>query len=88
MIDARDYKTHEEIADAMQLEGCFSELEYLDKKLANLEVSFEFYKSQHERAIAEIKSRKLELENNIHQYYKKLWLNSKRNSLNDEKEHR
>jgi len=77
VIDARDYKTHEELADAMQLEHDISELDYLDKKLAKLEVSFEFYKHQYERAIEEIKSRKLELQNNIDEYYKKLRIDRK-----------
>ena len=72
MIDARDYKTHEEIADAMQLEQAMSELEYLTKKLAELKLSFEFYKSQLEHVIVEIESRKIELQNNIDEYYKKL----------------
>lgn len=85
MIDARDYKTHDELADAMQLERDVSELEYLTKQLAKLELSFEFYKSQHEHAIAEIKARQLELQNNIHQLHKKIWLDIKRNSMNDEK---
>ena len=78
MIDARDYKTHDELADAMQFEHDTSELEYLNKILAELEVSFEFYKQRHEHLIEEIKSKQLELQNNISEYYKKLRLNRKR----------
>lgn len=72
MIDARDYKTYDELADAMQLEHDISELDYLSKKQAELELSFEFYKHQYELSIENIKSRKLELQNNIDEYYKKV----------------
>lgn len=78
MIDARDYKTHDELADAMQLEHDISELDYLSKKLTKLELSFEFYKQQHEHLIEEIKSKQLELRNNVSEYYKKLRLKRKR----------
>ena len=71
MIDTRDYKTHYELADAMQLANDISELDYLNKRLTELELSFEFYKHQYELSIEEIKSRKLELQNNINEYYKK-----------------
>ena len=71
MIDARDYKTNDELADAMQLEHDISELDYLSKKLAKLEVSFEFYKQRYEHLIEEIKSKQLKLQNNISEYYKK-----------------
>ena len=72
MIDARDYKTHDELADAMQFEHDISELDYLSKKLAQLELSFEFYKQRHEHLIEEIKSKQLELRNNVIEYYKKV----------------
>ena len=77
MIDARDYKTYDELADAMQFENDISELDYLSKKLAKLEVSFEFYKQRHEHAIKEIKSKQLKLQNNVNEYYKKLRLKRK-----------
>ena len=77
MIDARDYKTHDELADAMQFEHDISELDYLSKKLAKLKFSFEFYKHRYELLIEEIKSKQLELRNNINEYYKKLELNKK-----------
>ena len=77
MIDARDYKMHDELADAMQFEHDISELDYLSKKLAELELSFEFYKHRYELLIEEIKSKQLELRNNINEYYKKLELNRK-----------
>lgn len=77
MIDARDYKTHDELSDAMQFEHDISELEYLNKKLAELELSFEFYKHRYELAIEEIKSKKLKLQNNINEFYKKLSLRRK-----------
>lgn len=72
MIDARDYRTHEELEEAMQYERDISELDYLNRKLAELEVSFEFYKHRYELSIEEIKSRELELRNNISEYFKKL----------------
>lgn len=72
MIDARDYKTHDELADAMQFEHDVSELEYLNKILAELEASFEFYKHRYERSIEEIKSKQLKLQNNISEFYKKV----------------
>ena len=78
MIDARDYKTHDELADAMQFEYDISELEYLNKILAQLELSFEFYKQRYEHSIEEIKSKQLKLQNNINEYYKKLRLKRKR----------
>ncbi len=78
MIDARDYKTYDELADAMQFEHDISELDYLNKKLAELELSFEIYKQQHEHVIEHIKSKQLALQNNINEYYKKLRLNRKR----------
>jgi hypothetical protein len=65
MIDARDYETYDELADAMQLEHDISELDYLNKQQADLELSFEFYKHQYELSIKEIKSRKIELQNSI-----------------------
>lgn len=77
MIDARDYKTQDELAKAMQLERDISELDYLNKKLAELELSFDFYKHQYELSVKEIKSIKLELQNNIDDYYKKLRINRK-----------
>lgn len=83
MIDARDYETYDELADAMQLEHDISELDYLNKKQAELELSFEFYKHQYELSIENIKSRKLELRNNIDEYYKKLRLNRKQSSFNN-----
>lgn len=72
MIDARDYETHDELADAMQFEHDISELDYLSKKLAKLEVSFEFYKQRYEHLIEEIKSKQLKLQNNINEYHKKV----------------
>ena len=77
MIDARDYKTHDELADAMQFENDIAELDYLSKKLAQLELSFEFYKQRHEHLIEEIKSKQLKLQNNVNEYYKKLRLKRK-----------
>lgn len=78
MIDARDYETTEELADAMQFEHDISELENLNKKLAELETSFEFYKNQYELATKALRSKKVELRNNIDKYFKKLRLNRKR----------
>lgn len=66
MIDARDYKTHDELLSAMQLEHDISELDHLNKILAESELSFEFYKQRYERFIEEIKSKKLELQNKIY----------------------
>ena len=77
MIDARDYETTEELADAMQFEHDISELEHLDKKLAELEVSFEFYKNQYELAMKALKSKQVELRKNIDEYFKKLRRNRK-----------
>lgn len=77
MIDARDYETTEELADAMQFERDISELEHLDKKLAELEVSFEFYKNQYELAMKALKSKQVELRKNIDEYFKKLRRNRK-----------
>ena len=77
MLDTRDYKTHDELADAMQFEHDISELDYLSKKLAQLELSFEFYKQRHEHLIEEIKSKQLKLQNNVNEYYKKLRLKRK-----------
>lgn len=72
MIDARDYKTRDELADAMKFERDLSELNYLSKKLAELELSFEFYKHRYKLSIEEIKSKQIELRNNISEYYKKI----------------
>ena len=74
MIDTRDYKTHCELVDAMQFEHDIAELDYLSRKLAELE----FYKHQYELSIEKIKSRKLELQSNIDEYHKKLKLYRKR----------
>ena len=72
MIDARDYKTHEELADAMQFEHDISELDYLSKILAKLELQFKFYKQRYDHTIEEIKSKQLKLQNNIDEYCKKV----------------
>ncbi len=77
MIDARDYKTHDELVDAMKFEHDLSELDYLNRILDELELSFEFYKHRYERLTKEIRSKKLELQNNIDEYYKKLGLDRK-----------
>lgn len=72
MIDARDYKTHDELADAMQNEHDISMLHFLNKKLEILKASFAFNKRKYEHSIEEIKSKQLELQNNINEYYKKV----------------
>ena len=77
MIDSRDYKTNDDLADAMQFEHDLSELEYLTGKLAELEASFEFYKHQYELSTEEIMSRQLELRNRVQQYYKKIYAQKK-----------
>ena len=79
MIDARDYHTRDELADAMQFEHDISELDFLSKQLSNLELSFEFYKRQYKLSIEEIKNKQLELKNNIDEYHKKLRLNRRDN---------
>lgn len=78
MIDARDYETHDELADAMQFEYDIAELKYLRKKRAISELSLEYHKQQTEQAIEEIKSKQLELQKNVKKYYKKLRLKRKR----------
>jgi len=71
MIDSRDYKTSDELADAMQFEHYISELDFLNKTLTELKRSFGCYKRRLERSVREIKSKTLELQNNIDEYYKK-----------------
>lgn len=77
MIDARDYETLDELADAMQYEHDISELDYLNKILDELDISFEFYKHRYECLIKELRSKKFELQKNIDEYYKKLRLDRK-----------
>ena len=76
MIDTRDYKTCDELADAMQLEHDISELECLNKKLTELQFSFEFFKHQYEISIEAIMYKKLELQNNINKHLEKLKIES------------
>ena len=67
MIDARNYKTHEELAEAMEFERDCAELEYLNAKISELELC----KRQYENGLRHLNSKKAKVARRIEEYYKK-----------------
>lgn len=71
MIDARNYKTHEELVEAMEFERDCSELEYLNAKISETKSRFEFYKDKYEVILRCLNSKKAKVTKRIDEYYKK-----------------
>ena len=71
MIDTRNYKTHEELVEAMEFERDCSELEYLNAKISEMNSRFELYKHQYENVLQRLNSKKARVAKRIDEYYKK-----------------
>lgn len=67
MIDTRNYKTHEELVEAMEFERDCSELEYLNAKISELELCIH----QYENGLRHLNSKKAKVARHIEEYYKK-----------------
>ena len=68
MIDARDYKTIEELEEAMQFEHDISELDAINKKLDLLEFQYRRVKSSYEEFLYILNKEKGKLLSSIERY--------------------
>lgn len=71
MIDARKYKTTEELAEAMQFEHDISEKEWLDKKISELETAFKIIKGRYFDEIRILLSKRANVRRSIDKYWKR-----------------
>lgn len=71
MIDARNYKTTEELAEAMQFEHDISEKEWLNKKISELETAIKIIKSRYFDEIRILLSKRANVQRSIDKYWEK-----------------